>query len=192
MAAPEPKPTPTPWPLTPNQVACATMAAPEPKPTPPPWPLTPNQVARALMALSSSKLHRPTLFAEGAVQSLAALVISLEGLNHHELTLRYAAAALGSLAALPDAQMVLATAGAIPHLVRLARAHDAETQRHAARAIGNLAANASCQHEIGRSGGLRPLVKCARGARGVRAPPRGPLTAHCAPPTIEVPSPLSG
>ena len=117
------------------------MAAPEPKPTPTPWPLTPNQVARALMALSSSKLHRPTLYAEGAVQSLAALVVSLEGLNHHELTLRYAAAALGSLAALPDAQMVLATAGVIPHLVRLARAHDAETQRHAARAIGNLAAD---------------------------------------------------
>ena len=60
------------------------------------------------MALSSSKLHRPTLYAEGAVQSLAALVVSLEGLNHHELTLRYAAAALGNLAALPDAQMVLA------------------------------------------------------------------------------------
>ena len=56
--------------------------------------------------------------------------------------------------------MVLAAAGAIPHLVRLARAHDADTQRHAARAIGNLAANASCQQEIGRSGGLRPLIKC--------------------------------
>ena len=103
-----------------------------------------REVARALMALSAAKLHRPTLHAEGAVLCLATLVVSLEGINHHELTLRYAAAALGNLAALPEAQMVLAAAGAIPHLVRLARAHDADTQRHAARAIGNLAANASC------------------------------------------------
>ena len=35
--------------------------------------------------------------------------------------MRYAAAALGNLAALPDAQMVLADAGAIPHLVRPVR-----------------------------------------------------------------------
>ena len=56
--------------------------------------------------------------------------------------------------------MALSSAGAIPHLVRLARVHDPETQRHAARALGNLAANAACQKEIGQCGGLRPLIKC--------------------------------
>ena len=43
------------------------------------------------------------------MQCLAALVVSLEGVNHHELTLRYAAAALGNMATLPDAQMVVSS-----------------------------------------------------------------------------------
>ena len=115
-----------------------------------------TEVARVLMQLAASKLHRPVLYAEGAVECLSWLMVHSE----HEATLRFTTAAVGHLAALPEAQMALAEAGAIPNLARLARAHDAETQRHAARAIGNLAANASCQNEIGQCGGLRPLVKC--------------------------------
>ncbi len=162
-----------------------------------------REVARALMALAASKLHRPSLYAEGAVECLAELITEDLVGGKNELTLRYTAAALGHLAALPDAQvraaraaarperggprrrpplalprppapppsraisvhlhgaqMALSSAGAIPHLVRLARVHDPETQRHAARALGNLAANAACQKEIGQCGGLRPLIKC--------------------------------
>ena len=64
-----------------------------------------REVARALMALAASKLHRPSLYAEGAVECLAELITEDLVGGKNELTLRYTAAALGHLAALPDAQV---------------------------------------------------------------------------------------
>ena len=118
-----------------------------------------REVVRALARLCSSPLHAPTLYRDGCLPVILALLETAHK-DNDERSLRHAACALGAFTALPDVQLEISRRRAVPAIVRLARSRDADTQRHAARAIGHLAGNAQCQKEIGAAGGLRPLIKC--------------------------------
>eukprot|EP00966_Prymnesium_polylepis_P182099 4218217-Prymnesium_polylepis.1 len=115
-----------------------------------------HEVLRALSRLCATAMLRPALFADGA---LSALLSAIEDTAAIDAPVRLATAALGRLTELPDVQVAIAKANAVPLLVNLSKTHDAEAQRHVARALGNLAGNADCQRQIGASGGVRPLIK---------------------------------
>eukprot|EP00966_Prymnesium_polylepis_P062370 1447272-Prymnesium_polylepis.2 len=113
------------------------------------------EVLRALARLGATPVLRAALAADGA---LAPMLAALDTPTV-DAPARLAAAALGRLTELPEVQVAIAEADAVPLIVSLSKTQDAEAQRHAARALGNLAGNAQCQRQIGQCGGVRPLIK---------------------------------